>query len=132
MALNFDNMKKLTIFLILSCCFSCTGKKTEFIQSKAIKNLFLVKNPKEYLPPRIGHLDFYKYSSNTQSFIEQERPGRYFREYIDYYAEDELATFIVSKCKNDTLKRVGRLYFYGLKGSENGQKEIDTLLYKCN
>ncbi|GAA5092348.1 hypothetical protein GCM10023210_21130 [Chryseobacterium ginsengisoli] len=76
-------------------------------------------------------MDFYNYTSNTEDFIEEERPGGYFREYLDYYPEDELAAFIISKCKNDTLKKVGRFHFYGLKGSNDGQKEIDTIIYKC-
>ena len=74
---------------------------------------------------------FYRYTGNTKDFIKSERPSGYFREYLDYYPQDELAVFLVSKCKTDTTKLVGKLIFYGNDGSEYGLTKIDTLIYHC-
>lgn len=124
-------MKKVILIFILSLFFSCTdkNKKIEFVQSKVIKSLFLIKN---HSKNKDEYKIFYKYSSNTKDFIENERPRGYFREYLDHYREDQYATFTIEQCKIDSTKLLGRLYFYGLKGSDDGQKEIDTLIYKCN
>jgi hypothetical protein len=141
-------MKKLFLILLVSSIFlSCKEKKIEFIQSKAIKSLFLIKNPphndsllkkeiylflyKNHSKSKDEYKMFYKYSSNTKPFIDNERPGGYFREYLDYYPEDEFATFTLDQCKEDTTKLLGKLYFYGLRGSNEGQNEVDTIIYKC-
>ena len=93
-------MKKSVILLFL-CFFSCE-KKMEFIESEAIKSLFLIKNPpssdsllkkeislfliESYKKMGVGgsYKMFYRYTSNTKDFIKSERPGGYFREYLDY------------------------------------------------
>ncbi|MFV0305819.1 MAG: hypothetical protein ACK5IC_10110 [Moheibacter sp.] len=140
-------MKIIILIIGFLLCSSCEEKKIEFVQSKVTNSLFLIKNPpkndsllkkeieffliKNHTKNKDEYKMFYKYSSNTEDFIYEKRPGGYFREYLDYYPEDELATFIISKCKNDTLRKVGRIHFYGLKGSDDGQKEIDTLIYNC-
>ncbi|GAA5092365.1 hypothetical protein GCM10023210_21170 [Chryseobacterium ginsengisoli] len=142
-------MKQVILIVILLLFFSCTDKKKkiEFVQSKVTKSLFLIKNPpendfllkkeislfliKNHSKNKNEYKMFYKYSSNTKDFIENERPGGYFREYLDHYREDQFATFTIEQCEIDSTKLLGRLYFYGLKGSDDGQKEIDTLIYKC-
>ncbi len=75
---------------------------------------------------------FYKYTSNTEDFLKSERSGGYFREYLDNYPEGELAAFTISKCEKDSTQLVGRFYYYGLKGSSNGIRETDTIIFKCN
>lgn len=73
----------------------------EFIESKTIKGLVLVKNlPKspyetkkliiEYVKNQKekDFLEFYEYSSNTKAFVENERTGGYFREYIHHYQDE--------------------------------------------
>ena len=47
------------------------------------------------------------------------------------YPEDKIATFFISKCKKDSTKLVGKLYFYGNAGLEGSKREIDTLIYHC-
>jgi hypothetical protein len=130
-----------TIFLIISC----ESNKTEFIQSKTINKLVLVKNPPtvdsllkiqliEFLVknPRKS-IAFYRYSSNTKYFLEsKEDPGGFSSEELDNYPEDEIANFFILNCKNDSTKLVGRFHFYGLKGADDGVDQIDTLIYKCN
>ncbi len=129
-----------TIFLIISC----ENNKTEFIQSKVINKLVLVKNPPtmdsllksqliDFLikNPRKS-IAFYRYSSETKYFLgNKEDPGGFSSEELDNYPEDEIANFFILNCKNDSTKLVGRFHFYGLKGSDDGQKEIDTLIYRC-
>ncbi|OXA91701.1 hypothetical protein [Flavobacterium hibernum] len=123
-------MKKITFLIFISILFySCKEDKIEFVQSKAIHSLFLIKNP-----PLNKNDDklFYRYTFNTEDFLISKRPGGYSRKYLDNYPEDELAAFFISKCKNDTTKLVGRFHFYGLKGLDNDVEQIDTLIYKCN
>ena len=117
-------MKKLLFILLSVLLFSCREskeKEMKFIHSKAIKSLFLIKNPpssdsllkkeislfliESYKKMGVGgsYKMFYRYTGNTKDFIKSERPGGYFREYLDYYPQDELAVFLVSKCKIDTL-----------------------------
>jgi len=110
-----------TIFLIISC----ENNKTEFIQSKVINKLVLIKNPRKSIA-------FYRYSSETKYFLgNKEDPGGFSSEELDNYPEYEIANFFILNCKNDSTKLVGRFHFYGLKGSDDGQKEIDTLIYRC-
>ncbi|MDR3025154.1 hypothetical protein [Chryseobacterium sp.] len=105
-------MKKIIFLIILLVFFSCKDEKIEFIQSKAIKSLFLIKN---HSKSKDEYKMFYKYSSNTKSFLDDERPGGYFRGCLDQYAEDQFATFTIEPCEMDSTKLLGRLYFYGLK-----------------
>ena len=143
-------MRKIILIIMVMFLFSCQEeKKMEFIHSKAIKSLFLIKNPpssdsllkkeislfliESHKKMGVGgsYKMFYRYTGNTKDFIKSERPGGYFREYLDYYPQDELAVFLVSKCKTDTTKLVGKLIFYGNDGSEYGLTKIDTLIYHC-
>lgn len=135
-------MKKFLIVLVLICFSSCKEKRTEFIESKAIKRLVLVKNaPKspdetkkiiiEYIKNQNNKdfIEFYEYSSNTKAFIEKERVGGYFREYIEHYQEEDgILTFYTTNCKNDTLKKVGIIRYYEKYGNFY---EPDTIIGKC-
>ncbi|MDO4881210.1 MAG: hypothetical protein Q3983_08010 [Capnocytophaga sp.] len=103
----------------------------EFIESKAIKGLVLVKNPLqspcdtkkiiiEYIKNQKGKdfMEFYEYSSNTKVFIENERVGGYFREYIHHYQEQNgICVFYVAKYKEDTSKQVGVVRYYEKYGN---------------
>lgn len=127
----------LMVFLL-----SCEEKKVEFIESKAIKELVLVKNPPkspcdtkkkiiEYIKnqKRKDFMEFYEYSSNTRPFIENERVGGYFREYIHHYQEQNgVCVFYITKCKKDTLKQVGVIRYYEKYGNFY---EPDTIIGKC-
>lgn len=124
--------KKITIsiiLLIIIICF-CWNGKTEFVKSKTIGGLYLIKNPpKNYskTQKQFTQIDFYRYSWNTKYFLDHEEdPGGFLSEELSYYSEDNLATFIVSKCDNDTTKLVGELRLY------NNFYQPDTIVYKCD
>lgn len=61
-------MKKIIGIFLLLIFFSCEKEKTEFIQSKVVGNLFLIKNPpksdsllknpQEYSPEKIRTFGF--------------------------------------------------------------------------
>ncbi len=121
-------MKKIVLFAIMFLfLIACKEKKVEFIESKAIKGLVLVKNlPKspyetkkliiEYVKNQKekDFLEFYEYSSNTKAFIENERTGGYFREYIHHYQDENgICVFYIGECKEDTLKQIGVIRYYG-------------------
>lgn len=123
--------KFIIILLLLSIVFSsCKEKKVEFIESKTIKGLVLVKNlPKspyetkkliiEYVKKQKekDFLEFYEYSSNTKSFVENKRIGGYFREYIHHYKEENgICVFYIGECKEDTLKQIEVIRYYGKYG----------------
>ncbi len=123
--------KFIIILLLLSIVFSsCKEKKVEFIESKAIKGLVLVKNlPKspyetkkliiEYVKNKKekDFLEFYEYSSNTKAFVENERTGGYFREYIHHYQDENgICVFYIGEYNEDTLKQVGVIRYYGKYG----------------
>ncbi len=123
--------KFIIILLLLSIVFSsCKEKKVEFIESKAIKGLVLVKNlPKspyetkkliiEYVKNQKekDFLEFYEYSSNTKAFVENKRIGGYFREYIHHYQEENgICVFYIGEYNEDTLKQVGVIRYYGKYG----------------
>ena len=86
-------MRILLLFLVVF--LSCEGRKEEFVESKVIKGLVLVKNPPkspcdtkkkiiEYIKnqKRKDFMEFYEYSTSTKAFIESKRVGGYLREYI--------------------------------------------------
>ena len=52
---------------------------------------------------------------------------------LDDFLEDELASYIITKCKADTTKLIGNYIFYGLKGAEKNifKAEIDTIIFEC-
>ena len=144
------------VFFVMLILFSCKEKKVEFVQSRAIPALILIKNPpksdsllktqiidflmknslkSDYLSKtqlKEG-IDFYRYTSDTKYFIENEGDdtGGFSQNALYDYPEDELAFFLVSKCKKDTTKLVGCFHFYGNAGLEGSKREIDTLIYHC-
>lgn len=141
----------MILFTAIICLLSCgEGKKTEFVQSEAMQNLFLLKNPpnddsltkqviKDFLlksPDFYNKKDyynaiFYKYTSNTSYFIDNKEYDGFGAKSLSTCNNDHLGSFIISKCERDSTKLVGELYYDGLNGSDYGQKEIDTLIYKC-
>ena len=137
---------RVFVFFVMLIMFSCKEEKIEFVQSRAIPALILIKNPpksdsllktqiidfvkENYYKERIH---FYRYTSNTKYFIEneEENTGGFSDNSLSDYPEDKIATFFISKCKKDSTKLVGKLYFYGNAGLEGSKREIDTLIYHC-
>ena len=141
--------KSKIIIIVLLFLLSCKEEKVEFVQSRAIphffliKNLseddfllrnqiinFLMKNPSIYKNDYVG---FYRYTSDTKYFIENEGDdtGGFSQNALYDYPEDDIAVFEISECKKDSTKLVGELYFYGNAGFEDSITEIDTLIYHC-
>ena len=147
--------KSKIIIIVLLFLLSCKEEKVEFVQSKVFNGLYLIKNPSrsdsllktqiidflmknslksDYLSKtqlKEG-IDFYRYTSDTKYFIENEGDdtGGFSQNSITDYTEDDIATFFISKCEKDTTKLVGKLYFYGNAGFSS-KAEIDTLIYHC-
>ncbi len=147
--------KSKIIIIVLLFLLSCKEEKVEFVQSRAIPALILIKNPpksdsllktqiinflmknslkSDYLSKtqlKEG-IDFYRYTSDTKYFIENEGDdtGGFSQNSITDYTEENIATFFISKCEKDTTKLVGKLYFYGNTGFSS-KVEIDTLIYHC-
>ena len=147
--------KSKIIITALLFLFSCKEEKVEFVQSRAIPALILIKNPPKSdsllktqiidflmknslksdfmlkIKPKKG-IHFYRYTSDTKYFIENEGDdtGGFSQNSITDYTEDDIATFFISKCEKDTTKLVGKLYFYGNAGFSS-KVEIDTLIYHC-
>jgi hypothetical protein len=102
-------MRILLLFLVVF--LSCEGGKVEFVESKAIEGLVLVKNLSqspdkvkkaiiEYIKNQKGKdfMEFYEYSSSTKAFIESKRVGGYLREYIHHYQEQNgIGVFYMGK-----------------------------------
>ena len=138
---------RVFVFFVMLFLFSCKEEKIEFVQSRAIPALILIKNPPKsdsLLKTQIidflqannngkKYFSFYRYTSNTYYFLEnkEETTGGFSQNALYDYPEDELAFFLVSKCKKDTTKLVGRFHFYGNAGLEGSKREIDTLIYHC-
>ena len=138
--------KSKIIIIVLLFLLSCKEEKIEFVQSRAIPALILIKNPpksdsllktqiidfvkENYYKERIH---FYRYTSNTKYFIEneEENTGGFSQNALYDYPEDDIAVFEISECKKDSTKLVGELYFYGNAGFEDSVTEIDTLIYHC-
>ena len=138
--------KSKIIIIVLLFLLSCKEEKIEFVQSRAIPALILIKNPpksdsllktqiidfikENYYKERIH---FYRYTSNTKYFIEneEENTGGFSQNALYDYPEDDIAVFEISECKKDSTKLVGELYFYGNAGFEDSITEIDTLIYHC-
>ena len=117
---------KNRVFVLLFL-FSCKEEKVEFVQSRAIPALILIKNqPKK-------RIHFYKYTWDTSYFIEnkEDTDGGFSDNALYDYPEDDIAIFDVYKCRQDTTKLVGRFHFYGNAGLEGSKREIDTLIYHC-
>ena len=135
---------KNRVFVLLFL-FSCKEEKVEFVQSRAIPALILIKNPpksdsllktqiidfvkENYYKERIH---FYRYTSDTKYFIENrgDNTGGFSQNALYDYPEDDMAVFEISECKKDSTKLVGELYFYGNAGFSS-KREIDTLIYHC-
>ena len=141
--------KSKIIIIVLLFLFSCKEEKVEFVQSRAIPHFFLIKNPSkddfllrnqiiDFLMknPSIyknDYVGFYRYTSDTKYFIENEGDdtGGFSQNSITDYIEENMAVFEISKCEKDSTKLVGELYFYGNAGFEDSITEIDTLIYHC-
>ena len=147
--------KSKIIIIVLLFLLSCKEEKIEFVQSRAIPALILIKNPpksdsllktqiidflmknslkSDYLSKtqlKEG-IDFYRYTSDTKYFIENEGDdtGGFSQNSITDYTEENIATFFISECKKDSTKLIGKLYFYGNTGFSS-KVEIDTLIYHC-
>ena len=136
---------RVFVFFVMLFLFSCKEEKVEFVQSRAIPALILIKNPpksdsllktqiidfvkENYYKERIH---FYRYTSDTKYFIEneEENTGGFSQNALYDYPEDDIAVFEISECKKDSTKLVGELYFYGNTGFSS-KVEIDTLIYHC-
>jgi hypothetical protein len=122
-------MKKIILIIGIVLSFSCEEEKTEFVNSKVYSHLFLIKSPPND-KMKLPEIDFYRYSWNTKYFLDHEEdPGGFSSKELGNYPEDDLASFIVSKCKNDTTKLVGRFHFYG---NRSNLSQLDTIIYKCD
>ena len=137
-------MKKIIISVLCLFLFSCSQEKLEFIPSKTINNVFFLKNlPKNdsILKREIKDfiynskankkdIYFYKYTYNTRFFLNHKEDSSCM---LDDFLEDELASYIITKCKADTTKLIGNYLFYGLKGAEKNifKVEIDTIIFEC-
>ena len=135
---------RVFVFFVMLFLLSCKEEKIEFVQSRAIPALILIKNlPKSdsllktqiidfvkenYYKERIH---FYRYTSDTKYFIENrgDNTGGFSQNSIIDYSDEEIASFVISKCEKDTTKLVGKLFFYNMKG-KNPYKP-DTLIYHC-
>ncbi|HZH73437.1 MAG TPA: hypothetical protein VFD91_13150 [Mariniphaga sp.] len=141
------------IVLFANCTNNRKEEKVEFIESKVYKNVFLLKNlPEEdsLIKKEINRflamnsniknfglenkrdyyrIVFYKYTNSSSYFLENEEYEGFESKVLSN--DDKLGAFIINKCENDTARLVGELFFYGLKGANDGQKQIDTLIYKC-
>ena len=146
---------RVFVFFVMLFLLSCKEEKVEFVQSNVFNKLYLIKNPSKSdsllktqiidflmknshksdfmlkIQPKKG-IHFYKYTSDTKYFIENEGDdtGGFSQNSITDYTEDDIATFFISKCEKDTTKLVGKLYFYGNAGFSS-KVEIDTLIYHC-
>ena len=138
--------KSKIIIIVLLFLFSCKEEKVEFVQSRAIPALILIKNPPKsdsLLKTQLVNfliknqpkkrIHFYKYTWDTSYFIEnkEDTDGGFSDNALYDYPEDDIATFFISKCEKDSTKLVGELYFYGNAGLEGSKREIDTLIYHC-
>ena len=145
---------KNRVFVLLFL-FSCKEEKVEFVQSNVFNGLYLIKNPSksdsllktqiidflmknslksDYLSEtqlKEG-IDFYRYTSDTKYFIENEGDdtGGFSQNSITDYIEENMAVFEISKCEKDSTKLVGELYFCG-NADFSHKTEIDTLIYHC-
>jgi len=136
---------RVFVFFVMLFLLSCKEEKVEFVQSRAIPALILIKNPpksdsllktqiidfvkENYYKERIH---FYRYTSDTKYFIENEGDdtGGFSQNSITDYIEENMAVFEISKCEKDSTKLVGELYFCG-NADFSHKTEIDTLIYHC-
>lgn len=136
-------IKRIVLFVILFfILISCRERKMEFIESKTIKGLVLVKNlplsPCETGKMIVAYIkdqkkkdfmEFYEYTSSTKKFVDNKRIGGYSREYIHHYQEENgICVFYCAKCKKNTLEQVGVIRYYEKYGNFY---EPDTIIGKC-
>ncbi|MDR3025152.1 hypothetical protein [Chryseobacterium sp.] len=143
-------MKKITILLIVCLLLiSCKEKKVEFVESKVIKGFFVVKNlPKEdsllqnqlvdfvVKNPKIPNdssIHFYSDNSDTRYFLDQlPDPGGFSSHELEDIEDYNIAKLFFIKCKNDSSKFIGELYYKGLHTKGSRYIKIDTIVNKCN
>ena len=134
-------MKKIMTSILCLFLFSCKQEKIDFIPSETIDNVFFLKNLpnndsilkleiKNFIHnSRINKKDiyFYKYTYNTRFFLNHKEDSSCM---LDDFLEDELASYIITKCEADTTKSVGIYIFYGLEGAEKNifKAERDTII----
>ena len=127
-------MKFYLVFLIGFFSFSCKKKEIEFIPSKVIDNVYVLKGKIEGFinnnRKNKGGIYFYRYTLNTRYFLNHKEEST---NMLDDYPEDELASFIITRCETDTTKLVGNFIFYGLRGAEKNifKAKRDTIIYEC-
>ena len=116
--------KSKIIIIVLLFLLSCKEEKVEFVQSRAIPALILIKNPPKSdsllktqiidflmknslksdfmlkLKPEKG-IHFYRYTSDTKYFIENEGDdtGGFSQNSITDYTEENIATFLFPSVK---------------------------------
>lgn len=136
--------------LLLFVLFSCQ-KEPIFISSEPNGNLVLIENMpqndsllkksiKDFLSKsinkyslEISHIEFYKHTSETKYFLKKRAdPGGFSSEELINYPQYNIAAYIVSNCKSDSLRKEGKFYFYGLEGIEKGKNEQETFLFNCD
>lgn len=145
-------MKNLHIILAAALLLSaCEEKKTKFVQSKTIVDLFLLKNPpkedslvkklvKDFLLKKhpkytneTNRIDFYIYNSDTKYFLDHEENSStglsLGEEQLNFYNKYRIAIFSITKCKYNEKKLVGELQFDNKYGNFYSP---DTIIYKCN
>ncbi len=148
------------LFYSISCQKKSNISTMKFIQSKTMSNLYLIKelpsdeklvqtgiihyineNPPQNLSS-LPTLHFYKYTeenndtgfgNNGTSYFLDNLPdsGGFSSEELENYADEKIAALSISICSDDTTKYVGKFYYYGLKGLNNGFEKTDTILFNC-
>ena len=135
---------RVLVFFVMLFLLSCKEGKIEFVQSNVFNGLYLIKNPPKsdsLLKTQLVNfliknqpkkrIHFYKYTWDTSYFVEnkEDTDGGFSDNALYDYPEDDIAIFDVYKCRQDTTKLVGKLFFYNMKG-KNPYKP-DTLIYHC-
>lgn len=102
---------------------------------------FINENPPQNISS-LPTLHFYKYivesnnvgfGKNGTSYFLDKLPdsGGFSSEELENYADEKIAAFSISICSDDSSKYVGKFYYYGLKGLNNGFEKTDTILFDC-
>lgn len=143
-------MKKVIFLFITYFLFtSCEEKKTEFVESKVIKGFFIVKYPpkedfllqnelvdfviKNPKIPSDSSIHFYSDNSDTRYFLDQlPDPGGFSSHEIEDIEDYNVAKVFFIRCKNDSSKVIGELYYKGLYEKGSRYIKIDTIVNKCN
>lgn len=108
---------------------SCKEKKIEFVESKVIKGFFVVKNPKI---PSDSSIHFYSDNSNTKYFLNHvPDPGGFSSNELEDIEHYNIAKIFFIRCKNDSSKFIGELYYKGLFTNGSRFTRVDTIINKC-